>query len=117
MLTTTELAAKCRREIEARLMVCEAAPAEKWFLQSDDLAVVATHPAGGEIVADCYGDKMVKSATFIAASRNERPGELRGWLDILTIADGDDDWMTLNVVARVCGIEEYVPTPLELEDK
>lgn len=122
MKTTTELATKCRREIEARLAVCEAATGEEWE-HVNEIDYYAITVDGREL--GYFGNSQ--NATFIAASRNERPAELRGWLAMLNRCETEiakhkptpeytDSWQaTRSDFAEI--ILRDIATALELEGK
>jgi len=68
------------RDCGQRLAVCEAATAGPWNTQTCSWRVQTNYEGVGKYVADmsthtsCERDA---DATFIAASRNQRPGEIR----------------------------------------
>ena len=86
--------AEYRAELQRRLAVCEAATAEKWKYFSGISGYA--HITCGYVLIPLEACLSVKDATFIAESRNHRPGEIRANLMMLDALEECSEWPTID---------------------
>ena len=103
-MTTEQLAAAIRAKLEAVIAAAEAAESGPWRFGN---AVKNPRRVLGDVwnsigvISEFTSDD---NAAFIAQARTTSPQMARALLGTVNIAEQDDDWQTLGVIARELGI-------------